>query len=137
LIVVDTSVWIDFFDYPESPHAQTLKHLIDLDADIAIVNISLTEILRGIKDDKAFLSVQESLNHFPIFGAQGNETFVLAAQICRVSARRGKTISKTIDAYIAAVVLNHKAQLFHKDKDFDVIVNFFPLKTYKLSKTSF
>jgi len=132
LIVVDTSVWIDFFDYPESRHAQTLKQLIDLDADIAIVNISLTEILRGIKDNKTFLSVQESLNYFPVFGAQGNETFVLAAQICRIFARRGKTISKTIDAYIAAVALDHKVELFHKDKDFDVIANHFPLKIYSL-----
>lgn len=130
MIIVDTSVWIDFFDYPKSRHAQTLKQLIDLDADIALVNISLTEILRGIKDDKIFLSVQESLNHFPIFGAYGNETFVSAAEICRICARRGKTISKTIDAYIAAVVLDHKAQLFHKDKDFDVIARHFPLKIY-------
>ena len=133
MIVVDTSVWVDFFDYPASRHAQTLKQLVELDADIAIVNISLTEILRGIKDDKVFLGVQESLNHFPVFGAQDNETFVLAAQICRVCARRGKTISKTIDAYIAAVALDHKAQLFHKDKDFDVIAHHFPLKIYKLS----
>jgi len=130
LIVVDTSVWIDFFDYPQTRHARTLRHLIDLDADIAIVNISLTEILRGIKDDKTCLSVQEALDHFPILGAQGNETFVSAAEICRVCARRGKIISKTIDAYISAVVLDNKAQLFHKDKDFDVIARYFPLKIY-------
>jgi predicted nucleic acid-binding protein len=132
LIVVDTSVWIDFFDHPASRHAQTLKHLIDLDADLAIVNISLTEILRGIKDEKVFLSVQEALSHFPVLGAQGHETFVFAAQICRECARRGKIISKTIDAYIAAVVVEHHAQLFHKDKDFDVMANHVPLKIYSL-----
>ena len=130
MIVVDTSVWIDFFDYPESRHAKILKQLIDLDADIAIVNISLTEILRGIKEDKIFLNIQESLNHFPVVGAHGNETFVLAAQICRRCARHGKVISKTIDAYIAAVTMEHKAELFHKDKDFDVIARHNPLRIY-------
>jgi predicted nucleic acid-binding protein len=132
LIVVDTSVWIDFFDHPASRHAQILKHLIDLDADLAVVDISLTEILRGIKDEKIFLSVQESLSHFPVLSAQGHDTFVFATQICRGCARRGKIISKTIDAYIAAVVIEHQAQLFHKDKDFDVIADHIPLKIYPL-----
>ena len=134
MIVVDTSFWIDFFEHPASRYAQTLKNLVDLDADLAIVNISLTEILRGVKDDKVFLDVQEALNHFPVLGAQGDDTFVLAAQICRGCARRGKIISKTIDAYIAAVVLEHKAQLFHKDKDFDVIAHHVPLKIYHLPR---
>jgi len=130
LIVVDTSVWIDFFDHPATLQAQKLKHLIEQDSGLAIVDISLTEILRGIKDEKIFLSVQEALNHFPVLAPQGQETFVLAAQICRECARRGKTISKTIDAYIAAVVIERKAQLFHKDKDFDVIAHHLPLKIY-------
>lgn len=129
---MDTSVWIDFFDHPSSHHAQTLKRLIELDADVALVDISLTEILRGIKEEKTFLSIQATLRHFPILGPNGQGTFVHAAQVCRECARRGKIVSKTIDAYIATVVLEHNEQLFHKDKDFDVIATCVPLKIYRI-----
>ena len=132
MIVVDTSVWIDFFQHPASHYTQTLKRLIELDADLAIVDISLTEILRGIKDEKTFLSVQEALEDFPVLGPDGRKTFLLAAQICRECARHGKTISKTVDAYIAAVTMGHRAQLFHKDKDFDIMAAYVPLHIYSL-----
>ena len=134
MIVVDTSVWIDFFDHPASRYAQTLKHLIELDADLALVNISLTEILRGIKEDRVFVDVRDTLSHFPVLSSNGRDTFVFAARICRECAQRGKTVSKTIDAYIAAVAMEHGAQLFHKDKDFDLMASCVPLKIYFLQK---
>ena len=135
MIAVDSSVWIDFFDHPASRYAQALGHLIELDADLGIVDISLTEILCGIKEDRVFRDIQERLRCFSVLPVKGEETFIHAAQIARTCARHGKIVSKPVDLYIAAVTMEQGAQLFHKDKDFDVMADHVPLRIYSLPES--
>ena len=131
MILIDTSVWIDFFDHPGSAQAIELKGLIEKDADICIADITLTEILQGIKDDEIFEEIEEYLAGFPIIRPSGIETYIKAANIYRSCRKKGKAISKTIDALIAAIAIENHLSLFHKDKDFDSISSSVGLRIYK------
>lgn len=128
MILVDSSVWIDLFNHPESPYAQKLKHLIEKDEGLCICDIVLTEVLQGIKDDRIFEEVKDSLLKFPIVKASGLETYILAANIYRLCRKKGKALGKTVDALIAAVAIENNLTLFSRDKDFGRIADCSGLK---------
>lgn len=132
MILVDTSVWIDFFDHPHSPYAKELETLLEKDEEICLADINVTEILQGIKEEKTFEEIKDYLTQFPILRAKSLETYIHAADIYRSCRKMGKTIAKTIDALIAAVVIENSFRIFHHDKDFDSIVECTKLKVYKL-----
>lgn len=131
MILVDTSVWIDFFDYPDSIYARELKDLIEKDEDLCLLDLNLTEILQGIRNEKVFNEIKEELTQFPILRASGLETYIHAANIYRLCRKTGKTITKTIDVIIAAVAIENNLFLFHKDKDFDLIAACTGLKIFR------
>ena len=133
MILIDTSVWIDFLDYPTSSYAKELKALINKDEEICLTDINVTEILQGIKDDKIFEEIKTYLIQFLILRAGSLETYIHAADIYRVCRQMGKTITKTMDALIAAVAIENNSRVFHHDKDFDSIAECTKLKVYKLS----
>lgn len=130
MILVDTSVWIDFFDHPDSVYAKELKGLIEKDDDLCLLDLNLTEILQGIRGEELFKQVKEYLIQFPIIMTAGLETHIHAANIYRLCRKRGKTITKTIDAIIAASAIENNLVLFHRDKDFDLIASCTELKIF-------
>jgi predicted nucleic acid-binding protein len=121
MILVDTSVWIDFLKGTNSRERHTLHRLIEEEEDISITEIVLAEVLQGIKEDKDFIAVRDYLLEFPIHGPKGIETYLKAAGIYRDCRKKGKTIRKTVDCAIAAICIEHNLVLFHKDSDFDRI----------------
>ncbi len=131
MILVDTSVWIDFFNHANTDYAHHLRQLIESDEEVCLADIHLTEILQGIHQEKAFIELKKYLLMFPILRAQGIETYVFAAQISRTCAQKGTLVTKTVDTIIAAIALETSVELFHKDKDFDVIARYFPLKIFR------
>lgn len=128
MILVDTSVWVDFFRGKESPQRWMLHHLIQAEEDIAITEIIFTEILQGVITDKDFQQIKSYLLEFPIYRPADIETYLKAAQIYRDCRKRGKTVRKTIDCLIAAVCLENNLTLLHKDRDFDLIATCCGLK---------
>jgi len=131
LILVDTSVWIDFLRGVNSPQRQTLHRLIEDEADIAITEIIITEILQGIKKERDFETTKNYLLEFPIYSPAGLKTYLEAAGIYRTCRKQGKTIRKTIDCIIAAICLEHDLTLLHKDSDFEVIKTCAGLKCFE------
>jgi predicted nucleic acid-binding protein len=131
MILVDTSVWIDFLNGANSPERHALHRLIEEEEDISVTEIILTEILQGIREDKDFIAVKDYILEFPIYRPKGIETYLKAAGIYRDCRRKGKTIRKTIDCVIAAVCLENNLILFHKDSDFDLIRECTGLKVLK------
>ena len=131
MILVDTSVWIDFFDYPDSPYAKELARLIEKDEEVCLTEMNVVEILQGIKEDKIFEEIKSHLMQFPIVRVRSLETYIQAANIYRLCRKMGKTIAKTMDAIIAAVALENGFKIFHRDKDFDSIADCTKLKSYK------
>lgn len=128
MILVDTSVWIDFFDHPNASYAKELKSLIENDEDICLIDLILTEILQGIRNEKIFAQVKEYLTNFTILRADDLELYIKAANIYCACRKKGKTVSKTIDVIIAAIAIENNLVLFHKDKDFDLIADCTGLK---------
>jgi predicted nucleic acid-binding protein len=121
MILVDTSVWVDFLNAVDSPHSRALGRLIEDEHDVAITEIILTEVLQGIRDDRAFRMMKTYLLDFPIYGPKGVETYLRAAQIYRDCRRQGRIVRKTVDCIIAAICIEHGLTLLHKDSDFDLI----------------
>ena len=121
MILVDTSVWVDFLRGEKSVPGKVLHHLIENEEDISITEIILTEILQGIKEDKDFQATKDYLLNFSVFLPQGIETYLKAARIYRECRKRGKTVRKTVDCLIAAICMENDLILLHNDSDFDHI----------------
>ncbi|MBI5236179.1 MAG: PIN domain nuclease [Deltaproteobacteria bacterium] len=131
MILVDTSVWIDFFRGTGSPQAKRFHALLEDDADIFLTGIVITEILQGIKRDEDYMTVKDYLYEFPIQMPKGVETYVNAAAVYGDCRRRGRAIRKTVDCIIAAICIENSLSLLHKDKDFDEIASCTRLKVLK------
>jgi len=128
MILVDTSVWVDFLRGANSPQRHALHRLIEDEEDIAIAGIILTEVLQGIREDRAFRATRAYLLDFLVYGPKGVETYLRAAQIYRDCRRRGKTVRRTVDCLIAAICIEHGLTLLHRDSDFDLIQDCVGLK---------
>jgi len=132
MILIDTTVWIDFFRGTDSPEKRTLEHLLQKGTMVAITDIILTEILRGIPHDKEYQMVKRQLNSFPCLTAKAPRTFVHAADLYRRCRKKGVTIRSTVDCLIAAVCLEHETALLHHDSDFTQLAKHTGLKIAKV-----
>ena len=132
MILVDTSVWIDFLSGYNSRQRRILHKLIEEEEDISLTEIILTEILQGIKKDKDFHKIKNYLLEFQILRPKGIETYIRSAQIYRDCRKKGKTVRKTVDCVIAAICIENGQTLLHKDSDFDAIGASTALKVCKI-----
>lgn len=121
MILVDTSVWIEFFRSTTTKHARLLAEMIEAEEDLCLTEIILAEILQGIRSDKVFDKVKKLMSGFPIFSLKGTDSYVAAANIFRICRKKGHSIRKTIDCLIAQTAIENNLMLFHKDKDFEQI----------------
>jgi predicted nucleic acid-binding protein len=129
VIVVDTSVWIDYFADKGARGSLDLKNAISKADDLCICGVIVTEVLQGIRDDIEFDTVRRILDEL-IYLPQEKSTHLLAANIYRSLRKHGRTIRKPIDCIIASVCIEHSAYLLHNDRDFDNIAGYFPLHRY-------
>ena len=132
MIVVDTTVWIDFFNGAGSREDLHLQQLITVGRSLALTDLIFCEILQGIREDAAFEQTRSILLSYPILRMERLSTFEQAAMIYRTCRRRGLTVRKTIDCLIAARCIAEDVELFHHDADFDAIARVTPLKVYRL-----
>jgi predicted nucleic acid-binding protein len=127
MILVDTSVWIDFFHGKRNEPSEKLFKAIDNSEDICTSGIIMTEILQGIRMDKEYdrtKNILLDLIYLPVTKAM----FIHAASIYRSLRKQGKTIRSPIDCIISAICLEHAVKLLHNDKDFNQIAQVTPLK---------
>jgi hypothetical protein len=133
MIVVDTTVWIDFLGGRDTPFDRHLTTLIEQGAGLALTDLIYCEILQGILDDTQYARTRDLLLAYPILRVRGLTTFERAANIYRACRKRGFTIRKTADCLIAATCLEAGAELFHNDRDFDAIAKVESLRIYRLT----
>jgi hypothetical protein len=131
VIVVDTTVWIDFLEARGTSFDQHLTDLVESDAPITLTDIVYCEVLQGIRDDDAWHRTRVSLLAHPVFRPRGLETFEAAANLYRTARRRGLTIRRTVDCLIAATCLEADAEIYHNDRDFDALAKVSPLRIYR------
>jgi predicted nucleic acid-binding protein len=133
VIVVDTTVCIDFFNGAGTPEDHHLQQLITAGRSLALTDLIFCEILQGIREDATFARTRDLLLLYPILRIERLATFEHAAQLYRTCRSRGLTVRKTIDCLIAALCIEEDVELFHKDSDFDAIAHVAPLQVYRRS----
>ena len=127
MVLIDTTVWIDFFAGTQLPHVATLERLIKNREDICICGIVLTEVLQGIRQKSEFRKTKELFNTM-IFLPMPYSVFLGAAEIYRTLRRKGITIRNSIDCMIASVAIENDIMLLHNDRDFIPIEQHHSLK---------
>ena len=132
MILIDTSVWIEFLRTSKTPAATALYSLIADGADICLADVNLTEILRGVADQTTYERVKQDLLRFPILAPRGVETHIKAADIYRECRRQGHTIRNSQDCLIAAIAIENNVSVLHNDKDFERIAS--AMSTLRLSR---
>ena len=130
MVLIDTTVWINFFSANLNPHVKTLEKLIIDREDICVCGVVLTEVLQGIRDDSEFKKTQ-SLFFNLIFLPMPYSVYLRSAEIYRTLRRKGITIRKSVDCMIAAVALEYEIPILHNDKDFLPIEKHFGLRRLK------
>jgi len=117
VIVVDTTVWIDFLSGRNTPHVQRLHALLGT-TEIIVGDLMLCEILQGLVSDDAASDVERLLRQFDIVSMAGEAIAVAAARNYRLLRARGITIRKTIDLLIGTWCIENRRALLHNDRDF-------------------
>lgn len=127
MILVDSSVWIDFFRGDDTPEVDLLDRLLSTER-LAVGDLILTEVLQGFRDDKAFDQARRALAAFEFVALGGLEVAMLAATCYRRLQALGVTVRKTIDTIIACKCIHAGYTLLHADRDFDPFATHFGLK---------
>lgn len=117
MIVVDSSVWIDFLNGRDAAHVRRLRAILGTD-EIIVGDLMLCEVLQGLQDERAAGEVEALLRRFEIVPMAGNAIAVLAARNFRSLRRRGITVRKTIDLLIGTWCIENRRPLLHNDSDF-------------------
>ncbi len=118
MLVVDTSVWVDYFNGVENPQTDFLNAILDK-TPILIGDLILAEVLQGFRHDPDFEKVRRILGKFmqesmvdPVLAVQSSRNY-------RFLRQKGVTVRKTIDSLIATFCIENDHELLHNDSDFD------------------
>jgi predicted nucleic acid-binding protein len=118
LILVDSSVWIDYFRGATNVQTEVLDALLG-QQPLAIGDLILTEVLRGFDDERDFNTARKMLTALTVVELGGKEIAIQAAKNLRALRRLGVTVRKTIDTVIATRCIESGYDLLHNDRDFD------------------
>lgn len=128
MIVVDSSVWIDYFNGKITDKTDWLDSAIG-DKEIIVGDIILAEVLQGFQNDNDFKTAQKLLLDFPFMEMLGQELAIKSAMNYRFLRKHGVTVRKTIDVMIGTFCIHYRFSLLHEDKDFEQIEKYLKLKT--------
>jgi len=120
MILVDSSVWVSYFNKILSRETSFLHQCLGT-VPIATGDIILAEVLRGFKSDKAYLKARELMSSLIYIDMLGKKVSALSINIYRDSRKKGITIKKPNDLFIASFCITNKIPLLHADQDFDLI----------------
>lgn len=131
MILVDSSIWIDYFRGDESAHTQQLDAwLVQPEMEVLIADLVLYEVLRGFRQDSGFQIAHDFLLELPSVEIGGTDNALLAAEHYRSLRARGYTIKSPIDVLLASYCITHSHTLLHRDVDFDVMETLRGLKAW-------
>jgi predicted nucleic acid-binding protein len=127
LILVDSSVWIDYFNGTITPETDKLDSLLGEEL-LAIGDLILTEVLQGFGSERDFNQARKMLTSFTVVELGGREIAIQAARNFRTLRELGVTVCKTIDTVIATRCIESGYDLLHSDKDFDPFAKYLGLR---------
>lgn len=127
MILVDSSVWIDYFNGVSNHQTDTLDIIIDREI-VVVGNLILLEVLQGFKSDHDFNTAKKLFDGFLQVELTGFDIIHQAANNYRLLRKKGIRIRKTMDTIIATYCIQKNIHLLHNDKDFEPFVKYFKLQ---------
>lgn len=128
MILVDSSVWIDYFRGVATPQVERLDELLGSYV-VATGDLMLAEVLQGFRSDRDFNEARKLLTSLFIVEVGGRDVSIQAARNFRALRALGVTVRKTIDALIATRCIESRLTLLYSDRDFDPFVRHLELRS--------
>ena len=130
MILVDSSVWIGYFNGKINPQTDWLDSVLGREI-IIVGDLILAEVLQGFKSDLDFHKAKELLSNFQFMEMLGQALAIKSAENYRFLRRKGVTVRKTIDVIIGTFCIHHNISLLHDDQDFDPLTKYLKLDVIK------
>jgi predicted nucleic acid-binding protein len=127
MVVVDTSVWIDYFNGRPTPQAALLDDLVRRKR-LLVGDLIVAEVLQGYRDERDFQQALRLMGTLEFCGMLGLEVAIASARNYRLMRSRGVTVRKTIDVMIGTFCILNDHVLLHSDRDFDLMAEHLGLK---------
>ena len=127
MILIDTTVWIDYFNGIITRETDTLDNLLGKEL-IIMGDLILIEVLQGFRSNKDFNQAKTFLSVLPTYSLVGKENAIVSAQNYRLLRNKGITVRKTIDIIIGTFCIINNIPLLHSDRDFDPMEKYLGLK---------
>ncbi len=127
MILVDSSVWIDYFNGTETLATKKLDDLLGVQL-LCTGDLILVEVLQGFRQDQTFQTAKALLCALPVHAMLGEAISLKSAQNFRQLRKQGITARKTIDTIIATYCIENQLRLLHSDKDFQPFQQFLGLQ---------
>jgi predicted nucleic acid-binding protein len=127
MIVVDSSIWIDYFNGKKTPQTDWLDSSLG-NTPVLMGDLILIEVLQGFQNSKEFMVAKDLLLGMPFMPMVGRAIALKSAENYRSLRRRGVTVRKTIDIIIGTFCIYYQLPLLHDNRDFDPMVKFLELK---------
>lgn len=121
MILVDSSVWIDYFNGAITAQTEKLDQLLGREP-VAIGDLNLTEVLQGLTSDHDFNEARRMLTALTVVELGGQEIAIQAGRNFRALRKGGVTVRKTVDTIIATWCIENGFDLLHNDRDFEPFV---------------
>ena len=118
MVIVDSTVWIDFLAARGTPECQWMRREYSRQR-IGLTDLILCEVLQGLRDEATSLRIQRQFATLPILEMGGTRLAVASAGNYRLLRSKGIAVRKTIDCLIATFCIEHRHLLLHRDHDFD------------------
>lgn len=130
MILVDSSVWIDYFNGRASRETDALDRLLGSDL-VLTGDIIVTGVLHGFRKEADFRTARSLLNRLAYQDMLGPEIALRSAKNYRKLRARGVTVRKTLDVMIATFCIRNRHVLLHSDRDFEPMTRFLGLRTLR------
>lgn len=131
MILVDSSVWIDYFRGEENAHTVQLDHCLEApELEVGVADLVVFEVLRGFLNNRGRLQAEEFLLDLRTVEIGGIANALRAAEHDRALRAKGFTIRSPIDVLLASYCITHGHDLLHRDADFDAVETLRGLKTW-------
>lgn len=127
MILVDSSVWIDYFNGARTPQTDKLDGLLGREP-LAVGDLILMEVLQGFDDNGDFRKARRLLTSLTVIPIGGADIAIAAAQNFRALRKRGVTVRKSIDTMIATRCIESGYDLLDSDRDFEPFVRHLGLR---------
>lgn len=128
MILVDTSVWIDYFNGNNNQHTDALDSALE-EGTVAIGDLIFLEILQGFKNGRDYIRAKATLEFLDQYEMFGHSMAIKSAENYRTLRKKGMTIRKTTDVIIATFCIENQLPLLFSDRDFIPFVEYLGLST--------